>query len=75
MHRRALVDLQPEIRERDARSQRVSVERRLVDRLGPVRFRRLNAFGVTVVENRMIELTDPARGVVRLDRSDESRFI
>ncbi len=60
MHRRALVDLEPEVRERDARSQRIACERRRIDRSRPVRLRGRQALGPTVVERGVIERPRPA---------------
>ena len=74
MHRGALVDLEAEVRERDARPQRVAGEGRRVDRSRPVRLRGRQALRSAVVERRVIERAGPARGVVGIERAHE-RFL
>src|SRR5512144_2996019 len=54
IHRCALVDLEPEVRERDAGPQRIAGERWRIDRSRPVRFRGRQALGSTVVERGVI---------------------
>ena len=67
MHGRRLVDLHAQIGERDARPQRIAVERRRVERQGPVRLGRCQPFGMAVVQHCVVEGADLARGVVGLD--------
>src|SRR5665213_3713364 len=63
-HPRLLVHLQAEIGKRNAGTQRVAVEWRLVDRTRPVRFRRRQAFGAAIIQPRRIELPRLHGGVV-----------
>ena len=52
-----------EIRERDAGSQRIRVIRRRVERARPMRLRRIDVLGATVVEDRMVERSRARGGI------------
>src|SRR5262245_49538045 len=49
LHLRQFIHLHTEISKRDSRPQWISVERRTVDSLGPVRFRWNQSFGAAVI--------------------------
>src|SRR5262245_47752036 len=68
LHFGLLVHLHSEIRERDSRPQRITVERRPVDSEGPMRFRRSESFSVAIIENLMIKRTRPHGSVEHPNR-------
>jgi hypothetical protein len=70
-HGRRVVGAQSEIGEGDARLERVAIERRRVDRPCPVRLGGEHAFGVAVVQLRVVEAAGAAGGVVVLQRAQE----
>src|SRR5881296_3605092 len=52
---RPLIHLHAQIRESDSRPKWIPIERRPVDHLRPVRFRRIETFAPAVIQNLMIE--------------------